>query len=313
MKKLDEYIADISKVFRENQDRYKAHELSRPILAELGKDISFFHQIVDKSIARPGFFDQKRITPVVAFDIEVNEMYSLIAHCWLPQPDLDVEMTNQSIHHHGDLLLTSLAAFGPGYESILFKENFSFDKKTYEAKMEIDKIYKNPYMNIEFVEKYTPHVVFYPDSLSITYALWSNYKAKGTEKLRNSGFIQRNKKKLRKLIDQLNLASVLGLNPYQFVDFYPEDGKVYVMKDRIRYPVGSKKSFAFGFFNVLSGTGYNNFAHLESCISKEGDNVLYRNLLERFKGGESMEDFYEESHLNIPKVNIKKEEILKCF
>lgn len=315
MKTLDKFIEELIDVFKKNEDRYKAHELAKDILIEIGKDNSILQQIIDLNIKKESFFSQKRITPVVALDIEVNDMFSFIAHCWLPQPDLDIEMTNQSIHHHGDLLLTSLAAYGPGYESILFKKDFSYNKNTLLAKLEIDKIYKNPHMNIEFVDKYTPHVVFYPDSLSITFALWSNYKAKPAEKLRNSGFIQRNRKLLRKVIDKLNLAASLGLNQYQYVDFFPNQGEIFIMKDRIRYPVGSEKSFAHGFFNVISNTGYKNFDYLKNQIEKSNANEkkLYLDLIERLKQGGIIEDKFENSHMNIAKVNIKKSDVLECF
>ncbi|MGV3631017.1 MAG: hypothetical protein ACO1O6_07415 [Bacteroidota bacterium] len=315
MKQLDDYISELRTIFSENQDRYKAHELSRPILLELARDKRFFRQIIEKNISFPDFGSQKRITPVVALDIEVNDMFSFIAHCWLPQPDSDTEMSNQSIHHHGDLLLTSVASLGPGYDSILFKKGFSFDKESTLASMEIEKVYKNPYMNIEFIDVNTPHIVFYPDDLSVTYALWSNYKPKTNEKFRKLGFLQKNRRKIRKLMDMLNLSKAFDLNSYQYVDFFPANGKVYVMKDRIRYPEGSAESFAYGFFSILSKIGYDNCDLLEEKLVKAGgeNSELYAKLIDELRNHRPIEDKYEESHLNISKVNIKKGEVLKCF
>ena len=315
MKQLEDHISELKKIFSENQDRYKAHELSRPILLELASDQRYFRQIIEKNLGFPEFGNQKRITPVVALDIEVNDMFSFLAHCWLPQPDRDTEMSNQSIHHHGDLLLTSVASLGPGYDSILFKKGFSFDKESLLASMEIEKVYKNPYMNIEFIDVNTPHIVFYPDSLSVTYALWSNYKPKTNEKFRKFGFLQKNRRKIRKLMDMLNLSKAFDLNSYHYVDFFPSEGKVYVMKDRIRYPLGSADSFAHGFFAILDQVGYDNFDLLEEMLvkHKNENSALYEKLIAKLRNGEKIEDHYEESHLNIAKVNIKKDEVLKCF
>lgn len=315
MKHLDEYTSELKKIFSENEDRYKAHQLSREILLELAKDKGYFTQIIEKNLSNPEFGNQKRITPVVALDIEVNDMFSLIAHCWLPQPDLDTEMSNQSVHHHGDLLLTSVASMGPGYESILFKKGFSFNKDTLEAKMEIDKIYKNPYMNIEFIDRDTPHIVFYPSELSVTYALWSNYKPKTNEKFRKFGFLQKNRRVIRKMMDLLNLSKAFDLNSYHYIDFYPKNGKLYVMKDRVRYEAGTPESFAYGFFTILSQIGYDNYGLLEKTLLHPGNQQaeLCKTLIDELRSGKPITDRFEAIHLNVPHVNIKKDELLRCF
>jgi hypothetical protein len=315
MKKLEDYIAELNLIFDKNTDRYKAHELSQPILLKMAEDKSIINQIIARNIVKPGFFEQKRITPVIAFEIEVNDVVSFIAHCWLPQPDLDTEISNQSIHHHGDLILTSVAAWGSGYESILFKKGIHIDKKTHETTFEIEKIYKNPYMNIEFIDVNTAHIVFYPNELSITYALWTNHKSKSAEKLRSISFLQKNRKKIRKIIDYFNLAKIFNLNSYQFVDFYPKSGKIYAMKNRIRYTAGGHDSFAHGLFKILSETKFQDYNLLKANLGKSNvENVeLYKDLLNRLNKNEPISDKFEEIHMNIPKVNIKKSEILACF
>ncbi len=315
MKKLEDYINELNLIFNENSDRYLAHELSKPVLLKMAEDRSIINQIVEKNIIKQGFFDQKRITPVIALEIEVNEIISFIAHCWLPQPDLDTEISNQSIHHHGDLILTSVAAWGSGYESILFKKGIHIDKKTNLANLEISKIYKNPYMNIEFIDVNTPHIVFYPNELSITYALWTNSKSKSSEKLRSISFFQKNRRKIRKMIDYFNLAKLFNLNPYQYIDFYPKDGKIHAMKDRVKYKEGSEESFAHGFFKVISQTDFLNFKLIKESLSKSNSpNVaLYTSLVESLEKNEPINDKYEEIHMNVAKVNLKKSDILECF
>ena len=109
--------------------------------------------------------------PVIAMTIVDNPFITLIAHFWMPLPDRSTNITHQSIHHHGRLLLTSVAPYGPGYESIIFKQGFKIDLQTEFVSIEIDKEYKNPLYNIEYIETNTPHVVFYPKELSVTFCI----------------------------------------------------------------------------------------------------------------------------------------------
>src|ERR1700761_5133188 len=118
---LNHYTQRIRQAFAQSPSNYEAHQKSRVILEEMARDKTVFHEILKKNMASPDFHLKKRINPVVALEIDTTINYSFIAHCWMPLPDTDTEMTHQSIHHHGNLLLTSIAPIGPGYSSILFK------------------------------------------------------------------------------------------------------------------------------------------------------------------------------------------------
>jgi hypothetical protein len=314
MKDLSAYIEEINAIFRKEEDRYKAHSLCRPLLLEMAKDRSVLYEIIRKNILRPGFWEQKRINPVIALDIEANETVSFVAHCWMPLPDRDTTTTHQSIHHHGKLLLTSVAAFGPGYESLIFKKGFSIDKSTGLASMQLDKVYRNDYLNIEFIDANTPHVVFYPPEFSITYALWTNDAAARSEGLKKIGFINRYKKQLRKAIDFFGLAGLLGLNTVEYLDFYPENGKIIGMKKRIMYPVGSNASFIKGFFSMLRTVEYPDMASLRASAKDAGNNkALIEQLITALESKSMLEDDFEKSHLSIEFINLKKRALAEAF
>lgn len=315
MADLKHYIKSINEVFKKESDRYKAHALCKPLLIEMAENKSIFFEIIKKNLERPEFLQQKRINPVIAFDIETNETVSFVAHCWMPLPNKRNDITHQSIHHHGKLLLTSVGAFGSGYESIIFKKNYTIDKKTGITNILVDKQYTNPYLNIEFIDINTPHVVFYPSEFSITYALWTNVEGATSETIKKIGFIKRYKKQLRKIIDFWGVAKLLGLNTNEYLDFYPDKNKIIALKNRVMYPVGSNKSFLNGFFSLLQLVKYDDIKSLETAVNKnQKDNKLVvKNLFEKFNSNTNIEDEFEKQHLNIKYINFEKKLLLECF
>ncbi len=315
MLELNAFVEQINGIFKKEANRYRAHELCRPLLLEMAKDRSILFQIIKKNLNRPGILEQMRINPVIALEIESNEVVSFVAHCWMPLPDKKNSVSHQSIHHHGKLLLTSVAAFGEGYESIIFKKGFSIDTTSGNASMQIDKMYKNPYLNVEFIDVNTPHIVFYPSEFSVTYALWTNAEAGTSENIKKIGFVKKYKKQLRKLIDYVGLASLLGLNTNEYLDFYPENGKIKALKSRITYPVGSNRSFLNGFFHLLQMVNYPDVDSVKSAVSAvAGQNKQALNkLAEQFESGKPIADEFEKIHLNIEHINIEKQLVMQCF
>src|SRR5438309_350173 len=139
---LNKYIIELRDIFKSSEP-YDAHKKAARIMLSMAKDKSVLFEIIKKNLANKEYLAKKHDFPVIAFPIEINENFDLIAHCWLPLPDRSTETSHQSIHHHGHLLLTSVSAFGTGYESFIFKPNFELNRKTGEAKMKIDKTYQN--------------------------------------------------------------------------------------------------------------------------------------------------------------------------
>ena len=315
MSDLKYYIKNINNIFQQENNRYKAHELCKPLLKEMANNSSILFEIVKKNLQKPAFFLQKRINPVIALDIEINETISFVAHCWMPLPDKQSDITHQSIHHHGKLLLTSVAAYGIGYESIIFKKEYSINKESGETFMQIDKIYKNPFLNIEFIDINTPHVVFYPSEFSITYAIWTNVESSTSENLKKLGLINKYKKQLRKLIDFFGAAKLMGLNTNEYLDFYPKDDKIMAMKSRVMYPEGSNSSFVKGVFSMLQTIQYNDIDSVKNAINSLPPKKIAEllKIADSFQKKETMLDDFEKKHLNIEYINFKKNALAKVL
>ncbi len=313
MSLIRKQLAKLNQIFSEN-DRYKAHELSRSILTEMAKDQNHLFEVIANEVKKEGFFNQNRINPVLAYKIEENQDFSIVAHAFMHLPDRNTDITHQSIHHHGNLLLSTINCFGEeGYESMLFNKGFEIQGE--EARMSLKKQYKNKLHHYEFIDSHSPHVVFYPKDICITYAMWSTDKKGAAEGLKKLAWLKPFKSQLRNLISHLGLAKALNLNEIKFLDFYPKDGRVIPMKERVRYPESNQEDFIANSFYLWQQIGWNDTELLEMVISKQDDETqkMLVPYWEKFKAGIPLEASIAPQHLNIEKVNIPRIELDKAF
>ena len=312
---LNDYVTQLKAAFA-GRDRYAAHRAADPVLGSMARDPAVLHEILKLNLARPEFLRRKRHHPIIGFTAEENRAFTLMASCFPPLPDRATDVSHQTIHHHGDLLLTTGAAHGPGYESILFKKGWAIDSSSQETRMEIDKSFTHQLHNVEFIDARAPHIVFYPPSLSVTYALWSHREAHALDRLRRSAPLQAVKKPLIGLVKRLGLASAFGVNAIEYFDFYVRDAKVYALKERIfGYDVGTNENFVQNVCFILQQVGFDDDGFLEGlkrrlAASGEDRAVFWIDQVLRRK---DVPDRFEPSHLNIETINLKKADVLAAF
>ena len=313
-KSLEEQVKKITSFFEKNNDLYKAHALAAPVLKEMASDMDIFHKIIKKNLLGNNFLSLGRINPVIALEINKNDYYTLVANCWLPLPDKNPDTTHQSIHHHGNLLLTSVAPIGPGYSSVLFKKGYKINSDNI-TEMEIDKIYLNEKGSLEFIDTYTPHVVFYPQDFSVTYALWSESSISGLGRWKKNPSLQKYKKQIKKMLGMIGMGKKVGLNVIEQFDFYPSEGKIISMKNRIMYPVASNESFLKSLFYIFNKVGFRDYEFLKKLGTQKSKKEFekFESLLNEYIAGKEFQSEFESSHLGIDKVNFSRKELLRCF
>ncbi|MDB5274323.1 MAG: hypothetical protein JWO58_2690 [Chitinophagaceae bacterium] len=312
---LNQYTQRIRQAFAQSASNYEAHQKSRAILEEMARDTTVFHEILKKNMVSPDFHLKKRINPVIALEIDTTIDYSFIAHCWMPLPDADTETTHQSIHHHGNLLLTSIAPIGPGYSSILFKNNHKINKDQ-SVTLDIDKAYHNHLYNIEFIEVNTPHVVFYPEDFSVTYALWSSNKRLGfIERIKKSSLFQNNKSLVKALLVKFGFSKSLNLNVIENFDFFPKNGKIIVLKDRVNYKEGSAGNYYHNFCYILQKNNFTDNEFIQQLLLKTANqnNPFLKKSFTQFLNGEILQPTFEAIHLTIPEINFKREVLMQAL
>lgn len=312
--KENKYVQEIVSVFNNhNNDRYKCHELLQKILKKAAADSLFLYDVIRHNLNSPEFIEKKRHYSTLALPVIATPDFNIVINIFPPLPDRTTNISFQSIHHHGNLLLTTAALFGPGYESIVFKKNYTIDKESYLTKMEREKTYQFKQGVVEFIDKFQPHIVFYPESISATLALWSNDQKTGMEAFKKFTLLQKFKKPIKQLLKATGLSKSLQLNEVSFFDFYPEKEKLYAMKDRLEYSfIGSNENFIQNIFHFIQQTGFNDNLFLSELKEKKFINLFTKQMIDKVLKGEQIKDEFIPQHLNVPKVNLLKDDILKA-
>ncbi len=309
-----DHVEELRSIFS-RPDLYEAHEECMPVMGAMARDRAFFLGVIRKCLSDADYLAQVRHYPTLAFPIEENEDFTLVANVFLPLPDGNRDLSFQSIHHHGQLLLTTISAFGAGYESIIFRPGYAIDLETGLTDMQMDRLYPNDLHNLAFIDKLTPHIVFYPEAASITLALWSREKHEALDKMKKMKVLQAVKKPLKRIIKMAGLNAAVGLNQVDYNDFYPEGGEIWGMKDRLGYVEGTNENWLQNVFSVVQQYGFEDGDFLRQlkadCQARGQDAPIP--WIDRVLDGETIDLEFEPSHLNVDKVNLSKREILAVY
>lgn len=315
MKTANTYIKPIADIFQTHQDRYAAHKAIQPIMAEMTQNREVLYDIIRKNLSEDSFIHKIRHYPTLSMHIYHDENIDMNAHIFMPLPDKNTDITFQSIHHHGNLLLTTAAAFGEGYESVLFKKGFVLDSATQIAQMEIEKIYQFHQGNVDFVDVFQPHVVFFPEEVSITYVVWSNQKVEAaTQKsLKSNPILKKFKKPIKKILYALGLSQKMGLNVVENYDFYPEGKTIKSLKHRIEFEHGDNQNFLTNFFHVMQKVGFYDTAFLTELSNKHKNHLVLQNLIQDFIAQKPIDAPFYDFHRNVKYVNLHRKDIMYVF
>jgi hypothetical protein len=305
------YLQKIRKIFEDTSDRYEVHKKCQPLLQEMAQSKDFLQEVYKKNLSDPTFLKKSRHYSTLSMKVFECPEFSMLINIFPPLPDRNTDVTFQSIHHHGSLLLSTVGIMGPGYSSILYKKGFTIDHKTEEAQMQIEKYYQNKTYEIGFVDTYQPHTVFYPSDFSATLVLWSDYKKSQKEALKKIGIINKLKKPLGKIARGLGLSKFIGVNKVEYFDFYTKDQKYYAMKEREAYSeAGSNENFLQNVFCFLQKANFEDVSFLEN-LKKSSDipKSIHRFIDDLIQKNTIPDSFYE-GHLNVPFVNLHKKDLI---
>ncbi len=89
---------------------------------------------------------------MVSIPVGLNPFFHLVAHCWIPLPGRETHISTKAIHHHGDLLLSSVTIFGPGYEHWMFTLPEPIDALQGLYTMELIEAAAHPQDHVAFVD-----------------------------------------------------------------------------------------------------------------------------------------------------------------
>ena len=254
MSQLSPFLEALRAAFGDGRDKYAAHERSTPILQDLAASPEAFTEILMRHLALPDALTRMHY-PVVSFDIEANMYFGLVANCWIPRLGGGTNLSTKAIHHHGQMLLTTVTAFGPGYEHWLFTTPTVLDKATEMYTMGLVERVLHPTGHASFVDANAAHVPFFPPSLSITFALWSSCQPTSwKDSLKHVPALHKHSGKLRRIAATIGFTRALDLNVPEYFDFFPTPEGFRGMKDRKEFERGPNEDYLYSLFHVIQGT-----------------------------------------------------------
>jgi hypothetical protein len=310
---LDRYVDRLTRNFKDAKDKHEAHLKSRGVLQEMSADPAVLPAIFRRHVETPGSFNTKHY-PVVSMNVVLNPYYNLVANCWITLPGGESDLSTKAIHHHGDMLLTTATAFGPGYEHWTFEPPVVIDEDRELYALKLTERAAHPLHHIAFVDHHVPHLPMYPPSLSITLALWSS-RSQTTWKdyVKRVPLLKQNDARLRRLARRLGLAGALDLKIVEYFDFYPTDDGFKAMKDREEFRRGPNEDYLYSLFHVLQKTGNAALAPVVRRQLDSGEPLdnpgLARTLLDDLEAGRPIEGRLSDGHYGIPFANFTAQSI----
>jgi hypothetical protein len=306
-------IAELIEAFRAQPDKYEAHRRSASVLERLSHSPEFLTAILADYLRTPDSLDRGHY-PVLAVPIAFNPWFSLVANCWIPLPDGNTNLSTKAIHHHGNLLLTTVTLFGPGYRHWTFTTPEPDDEARRRYRMILIESAPHPQHHISFVDRWIAHTPFFPPDLSITLALFSNsLPTTWRDRLKRLPGIRGREEQLRKIVRHLGLTKALDVKTVESFDFYPVEDGFAVMRERKEFELGPNEDHVASLFYILQRSGNEALASIVADRLAGGrighGRKAVEDQLSKLRRGERMAPCLSPGHYDRPDANFTGEAI----
>lgn len=237
---LDEYLGQLIKIFQETSNKYESHLKAHPILTRMSMDDEVIFEGMRRTLLKDKFYIPKVGCGGPDYQINLIDLPEvfLFASFFGPNREGRTDISYSTMHHHDDYLLSTINAKGQGYKSMLWKKGYHINHETKDVEIEFDKYVPHSPLNIEFVDAHSAHAIFFPEELTMTYALWSHsFPTTKNSKLKTHPLIQKNKTWIKKLMKTANIKPTqLGVAQYREDYFIPVDGKIKLLPGQVKTP-----------------------------------------------------------------------------
>lgn len=310
---MKRYIDSLKQIFTSAPNKHEANYRSQAVLEDMSNDPAFLTSVLEKHVQTAGSLNTKHY-PVVGIEIELNHLFGLVANCWIPLPDRKTDVSTKAIHHHGDMLLSTVTAFGPGYEHWTFKQPVAVDPTTESYSLSVIDHAPHPLHHVAFVDSYVAHLPFYPPGMTITYALWSNkFQSSWKDRLKRVPVLQKNSARLKEVAAKAGMTRHLDLKVVEYFDFYPTPKGFRGIRERKEFERGPNTDYLPSLFQVIQETGNAQLAPLLKQQLNSGRPLenpdLLRDLIQRLESGQIIEGKLSSTHYGIERANFTKQEL----
>jgi len=316
--KDNSYIKNIISLSNEINNRKEFHEQCKPILMKMANDINFWSELFKQNLSDKGFLNREwSMYDIPFFYVYENDDFYVKVHLFVPLKTYEPKVIASAIHHHNNYLITTFAAFGSGYETMLFEKDFKFNTVTKEVNLKVREHFTQQEKPIHTVDAWEPHVVVNPISLSATLVIWSPDKKRATDSLRSIPLLKALKSPLRKLIYAIGMDKKVGIAAKETYQFYPKDGKFYALPEEDYFaPTRSQKGEIVNdyavqtLFAFMQRMNFNDFEFLKSMKKNKEVPLFYHKWINMLLNNESIPDTYAKDSINVPGGRITVDDVL---
>jgi len=310
---MKQYIESLKQIFATAPNKHEANYRSQAVLEDMSNDPGFFTSVLEKHLQTAGSLNTKHY-PVVGIDIELNHLFGLVANCWIPLPDRATDVSTKAIHHHGDMLLSTVTAFGPGYEHWTFEKPVVVNPETESYSLTLIEHAPHPLHHVAFVDSYVAHLPFYPQGMTITFALWSNkFPSTWKDRLKRVPLVQKNSNLLKKVARSAGMTKQLDLKVVEYFDFYPTPEGFRGIKERTEFERGPNADYLPSLFHVIQETGNEQMVPLLKQQLDSGQQLenpdLLKDLIRKLESGQTIEGRLSSTHYGIEHANFSKHDL----
>lgn len=318
--KNNPFVRKIIQLNDEIADRKEFHKQSANLLPQMAKDPNFWSEVFKQNLTDKGFLSRKwSMYEIPFFYVYECDDFYLKIHLFVPLKSKAANVAASAIHHHNNYLLTSHAAFGSGYESMLFEKNVEIDSQSKETKLKIRRRFHQKDEPVHLVDSWEPHVVINPSSLSATLVLWSPDKKRKTDTLRSNPILKAIKIPLRKVIYTLGLDKKIGIAAQRTYQFYTQNNKFYaVLEDDFFAPTRAQTGPEVDDYSVqtlfafMQRMGFRDLSFFSKIKLSVDTPKYYHKWIDSIVNEEEIEDTYAKEVINIPDGIMTIENILEA-
>jgi hypothetical protein len=313
------HIQTIINLNEEYLNRKEFHKRAGPQLQQIASNKNFWEAVIKINLSDKNFLNRKwSMYEIPFFYVFENNDFYLKIHLFVALKTRASNVAASAIHHHNNYLLTSFAAHGSGYETILFEKEMHFDENNKTARLKIREHFTQKERPLHMVDAWEPHVVINPTKLSATFVLWSPDKKRSTDKLRNNPILKFLKTPLRKLIYILGLDKKVGIAVKDTYQFYPEGNNFKaILEDEFFAPTRNQVGSIVNDYSVqtifrfMQEKEFSDMKFLKLMLNNPYVPSYYHKFILAFIEGKEIPETYAKEEINVPNKKILLEEIVK--
>ena len=160
---LQQYISQVNELNKKYIDRREFHNRTGELLVRMAADKNFWFEVFKQNLTDKGFLSRKWTMYEIPFlYVYENDDFYLKVHLFVPLKNYEAKVIASAIHHHNNYLITTHAAFGSGYETMLFEKSFTVNEHSKEVNLKIREHFTQQERPVHTVDAWEPHVVINP-------------------------------------------------------------------------------------------------------------------------------------------------------